>query len=181
MHVLFVCTANQCRSPIAQALFEAQRLDKITATSAGLLPGGRPMPRDGVVRLAERGIDLSGHVSVELTDNAVAGADLIIGMSRRHVRTVVADHTNTRRRCFTLKDFVRRAEHLGPTSGLEALLAALDTGRPTRALLGRDDADDVTDPMGRPGRVWDSVIAELSDQTARLSRILAALPIRAPA
>lgn len=57
--------------------------------SAGLLPGGRPATADGVAVMAARGLDTSAHVSRQLTRDLVAGADLVIGMAREHVREAV--------------------------------------------------------------------------------------------
>ena len=88
--VLFVCTGNTCRSPMAEALFRgmvAERLgcrpDEIerhgvVVASAGLVGLGR---RTGEHRSprgdAEMGADLSGHESQPVTENLVAQADVI--------------------------------------------------------------------------------------------------------
>ena len=44
----------------------------------------------------------------------IIGADLVLGMTRDHVRQVVLTDQTSFGRTFTLRDFVRRAEHVGP-------------------------------------------------------------------
>jgi protein-tyrosine phosphatase len=95
--VLFVCTGNTCRSPMAEAICRqmiAERLgcspDELdergiliasAGTSAHL--GGRASP-EGVQVLAEMGLDLSGHESQPLTPQLARQADLILTMTRSH-------------------------------------------------------------------------------------------------
>ena len=95
--VLFVCTGNTCRSPMAEALCRkliAERLgcapDKLdehgvlvasAGTSAHL--GGRASP-EGVQVLSEMGLDLTQHESQPLTPQLARQADLILTMTRSH-------------------------------------------------------------------------------------------------
>jgi protein-tyrosine phosphatase len=180
MRVLVTCTANQCRSPIAAALLRRSLPvgSRIEIGSAGLLQGGYPVPPDGLALAARQGLDLTGHVSHRIEDGDVEGAALILTMTRQQVREIVALWPVAWPRCFPLKDFVRRAERIldgEPVAGLPRLLARLDAERDPDAVMGAGRHDDVTDPMGRSGRVWRSVLAELEGQTSRLAAVLTRL------
>jgi protein-tyrosine-phosphatase len=174
-----LCTGNTCRSPMAAALL-GRRLDdagvKAQVTSAGLLFDGRPVTDFGRAVMADRGLDTTGHRSRCLRPDFVAGADLVIGMAREHVREAVAlAGPEALRRTFTLKEIVRRGEERGglaPGEPLDAWLDRVGSGRRTADLLGDSDADDVTDPIGGPRRSYERTAEELDDLTARLATLL---------
>lgn len=173
IEVLFVCTANQSRSPIAAALLRqrlaARGIDGVDVASAGLLPGGAPATRDA--QAAVRGLD--GHVSRRLTTALVRRADLVVGLCREHVREVVALAPGTIPRAFTLKEVVRRGSEVGPRrpgEPLDGWLERVGAGRPQADL--HDEAgpeDDVADPTGCRPEVWDRTVAEIDALVGRLT------------
>jgi protein-tyrosine-phosphatase len=64
MNVLFMCTGNICRSPMAAGLFAAHAVGHAlpcTVRSAGLLAEGEPAASGAVEVLAARGVDLTRH------------------------------------------------------------------------------------------------------------------------
>src|SRR5215470_6453866 len=91
MHVLFVCTGNTCRSPMAAALLqhalETRGLTaQVTVASAGTGAwDGAPASEGAYLVALERGVDLSSHRARLLTRELVSSADLILVMSRHHV------------------------------------------------------------------------------------------------
>ena len=156
-----------------------RRLDdagvKAGVSSAGLLFDGRPAAEHGVTVMADRGLDTSGHRSRLLQPDLVAGADIVIGMARTHVREVVALVPEVWGRAFTLKEIVRRGEERGGRETgepLDAWLARLQAGRRLPDLLGDSDDDDVADPIGGPRRHYERTADELDDLTTRLARLL---------
>src|SRR5690606_11568271 len=87
--ILLVCTANQCRSPMAEGLLRRiLALSGVGAEvgSAGLLPGGAPATPEAIATMAARRIDISGHVSRTVDVEMARTTTLIIGMTRQHVR-----------------------------------------------------------------------------------------------
>ena len=86
--ILFVCTGNTCRSPLAEAIgrrVAAERGMPIEFGSAGVAAFPGEGASDGSLRAAERhGLDLSTHEATRLSENVVAAADLILTMSPGH-------------------------------------------------------------------------------------------------
>lgn len=88
MRLLFVCTGNTCRSPMAEAiarqLADERALD-VTASSAGTSAWEGAPASDGALLVAlEEGLDLSMHRAQVLSRELVAAADLILVMSPHH-------------------------------------------------------------------------------------------------
>ncbi len=88
MTVLFLCTGNTCRSPMAAALMR-RALDKrgrsdIIVESAGLAADGSPASANAVEALREWSLDIAGHVSRPVTPELLRRADVIAAMSPSH-------------------------------------------------------------------------------------------------
>ena len=87
-HVLFVCTGNICRSPLAASLLERALKDRgleVEVTSAGTGAwDGAPASEGAYLVGLERGLDLSGHRARLLTRELVEEADLILTMACHH-------------------------------------------------------------------------------------------------
>jgi protein-tyrosine phosphatase len=184
--VLFLCTANVCRSPMAAALFSSvaadldrPATDPAVAISAGLLEEGRPVLPEVVTVLSGYGLDLSGHRSRQMTATDVGEADLVLGMERRHGREAVLLVPSALGRTFTLKDLVRRGEKSGPRGRVETLDSWLETvgqGREKSSLIGRSADDDVADPLGGVLADYRATAAEIADLVERLARLLGPEP-----
>ncbi|WP_082855460.1 low molecular weight protein-tyrosine-phosphatase [Paraburkholderia phytofirmans] len=90
-HILIVCTANICRSPIAEVLFRERLTDRsICVDSAGLSAlVGREMCKDAAKMLSENGYDGSRHRAQQLTMPMLHSADLVLVMQDDQVSGIV--------------------------------------------------------------------------------------------
>jgi protein-tyrosine-phosphatase len=93
--ILFVCTGNVCRSPMAAGLLR-QRLghegldSRYQVDSVGVWAlEGRAASPYAVAVMAERGIDISGHVAHTITADDIAEADLVLVMGREHAQMIL--------------------------------------------------------------------------------------------
>jgi protein-tyrosine phosphatase len=92
-HVLFVCTGNTCRSPMAEAMLRqalaARGLDQVSVSSAGTGAwDGAPASEGAYLVGLENGFDLSNHSARLLNRELVRSADLILVMSGHHLARV---------------------------------------------------------------------------------------------
>lgn len=83
MNVLFVCTGNTCRSPMAAA-YVNYKFGNITAKSCGICADGSPVSENSKTAMAEIGIDISSHLSAPITRELVNWADRIVCLSPSH-------------------------------------------------------------------------------------------------
>jgi len=87
--ILFVCTGNICRSPLAEALLKRalheRGVEEVTVESAGTGAwDGAPASEGAYLVALERGLDLSGHRARLLTREIVEDAGVILTMARHH-------------------------------------------------------------------------------------------------
>ncbi|MCL2514703.1 MAG: hypothetical protein FWD85_03840 [Microbacteriaceae bacterium] len=172
--ILAVCSGNVCRSPLVELLL-AQRLrdrDDFAVTSAGTI--ARPdmrMTAQMVAVVHDHGIDESdahAHGAQRLFEDTVAGADLILGLTREHRATAVQLAPGALRRTFTLTEFARltrllqsgtRGAHAHQPTAAELVAEAFER----RGLDPAHDParDDIDDPIGRSQATYVRVGGEI--------------------
>lgn len=82
--VLFVCTGNTCRSPMAAAILARLR-PTWEVSSAGLFADGSPISENALLVLHENGItSADSHISTPVSEELIIGADDVVGISSRH-------------------------------------------------------------------------------------------------
>lgn len=106
--VLFVCTGNVCRSPMAEGLFKqtVRGRGDYRVVSAGVgAVDGQPASDHAVRALREIGIDIRGHRSQHLTADLVNEADYIFGMTHSHVDAIMLLYPQAAEKTFLLREF----------------------------------------------------------------------------
>lgn len=163
MHVLFVCTANICRSAYME-LLARHRLgpdSTVTVASAGT-HGFRDKPMDRTMAATLAGeVDTTAFRSRPLTIRLVDEADLVLTADRAHRQFVLEEHPAAFRKVFTLGQFaevVRRTREAGEElRGPELLRAAA-----TMSGIAQLDAD-VADPFGRGSAVAEACASQVRE------------------
>ncbi len=145
LRVLFVCTANICRSPFMELLARDLAPEGVEFASAGTHGYvDAPMCEEMAAPLAARQISHEGFRSRVLTGDHVEQADLVLTAETTHRRFILDDHPWAFRRVFTLGQFM-------------AAVRADDSGASGRDLLTRlgerrglaDPSLDLPDPFRR--------------------------------
>ena len=110
--VLFVCTGNTCRSPMAEGLFNKMLLDsgkdqEVFAVSGGVgAPEGQPASENAVKVMRNMGIDISPHRARQVSGDLMM-ADLILTMTKGHKAYILDQFPETRDRVFLLDEYVK--------------------------------------------------------------------------
>jgi protein-tyrosine phosphatase len=172
MHVLFVCTGNICRSPMAEQLFRLRAreigLTDVETFSAGTwATDGSPATDEAQQVLIGAGVDGGGsaHRSQTLTKEMVERADLVIAMTSVHLREISSIAPGSQGKVFLLKEITELGESEPDLRGLRA------ARRPEwrRAL-------DLDDPMGFGIGTYRSCFREIAKGIDELLRRLAPTP-----
>jgi protein-tyrosine phosphatase len=170
--VVFVCTGNRARSPLAEALFRRHSTGvPTTVSSVGTLElGDMPALPDAVTAGKRLGVDLASHAARHLSPGGLASADLVLGFEPFHVSTAVDEGRAMPSRTFLLRELVMLlgaapsgTDHV---SHARVAIAGADSRRlqswPAPAELV------VSDPLGQPAQM----MHQTAEQIDRLVREL---------
>jgi protein-tyrosine-phosphatase len=107
--ILFVCTGNICRSPMAEGLLKKMVQDhqwSVETQSAGLAAfNGVPATQEAIEACKEKGIDISAHQSQPLSKNLVLESTLILTMTDKHKESILRKMPQLADKVSLLSDF----------------------------------------------------------------------------
>ncbi|MGF6953258.1 protein-tyrosine-phosphatase [Neobacillus sp. B4I6] len=104
-HILFVCTGNTCRSPMAEAILKNKAVDEIEVRSAGIYAANGSEASPHAKRVLEDNGIVHNHRSSLLTSDEVEWADLILTMTSSHKLAILQQYPHEGQKVYTLKEY----------------------------------------------------------------------------
>ena len=175
--ILFVCTGNRCRSPVAEVITRALTAGlPVEVSSAGTLPTqSMPSPAETQRAAATLGYDLSGHSSRGLAEQDPASADLVIGFELGHIATAVVEYETEASRTWLLSQLVRTLEATPSGSSDDPLVRAgklISAAHEMRGPRPTTLEDQIADPIGRPASIHEATARTIDDLCKRMAALL---------
>jgi len=112
--VLFACTANVCRSPMAEAilknLIKKENLEKFVEVDSFAVWGGDGFSPSNLSQkvMQEHGLDISSHLSQSISPKILNSGDLILCMTPQHKSDLLHVFPHFENKIFTLTEFGRK-------------------------------------------------------------------------
>ncbi len=144
LKVLFVCTGNSCRSPMAAALFQKMTKDQgldVEVKSCGTSTlSGLSASKPAIEVLRREGIDISDHKAVPVNSQLVNWADIILVMEEKHKEEITEKFPQARGKVYLLTEFANR------------------------------EKKDIIDPIGKPPEVYEGLVLDLKYYLGKIIR-----------
>lgn len=187
--ILFVCTGNTCRSPMAEGLFRKLATEaglNTEARSAGVSAwDGSPISKHSANILRSRGF-AGSLTSSALSGETIAWADLILTMTTGHKQTILRRYPESADKVYTLKEFAeddpsvtetvaeqqRFHSELQIKQALGQTITDDELRRAKQLGLGMPDFD-IADPFGGDQEIYEQCADEIESYVVRLIRKLA--------
>jgi protein-tyrosine phosphatase len=175
--LVFVCTGNRFRSPLAEAFVRRLTLGlPVAVESFGILDVSGSSVLTEALELGHwSGIDLSHHRARQLGAESLAHADLVLGFEPSHVRHAVVDADAPRDRSFTFRDFDSLLETTSAPASDDVVTRAREI---VEAAAGRGELpqesirSSITDPYGRSWQVYRETAEEIRTLSITLAESL---------
>ena len=173
-HVVFICTANRFRSPIAEGFLRDLARDfPVRVTSMGVRPVRIASALPEAIDIArEMDSDITPHRSQVLTEGCLAKADLVIGFERAHVLATVAKGKAANERTFTITEFADLLSRMDSVEGSDPIERAREVVRQAHAkrsiVSWSAVRSEMVDPVGGPISAYRNTAVRLKSLTARM-------------
>jgi protein-tyrosine-phosphatase len=163
--ILFVCTANICRSPTAEYLSRHRfGSDDFHVRSAGFMAADKRCPDELQRVLAGRGVSVADHRSYKLDVDTLTAADLILTMESRHVLDATVLDRRSLRKTLPLKEAARE---IRKGEDIDSFLERLNAERDAQKYLSAVDLD-VADPYKKRLKVYEKAVEEIDGLVSTL-------------
>lgn len=116
MNILFVCTGNTCRSPLAEAIFNHLKTGDAFASSAGIFAFEGSEAAEHTIKVLEENKMKLDHRSKPVEEEMIKEADYVFTMTKGHKDVLMEKFPGAADKIFTLKEYV-----LGPDGDLDIL------------------------------------------------------------
>lgn len=154
-NIIIVCTANICRSPVAEAILRdrlsKQGLDGWQVKSAGTwASNGQPASHYSIEILAEEGLDIARHTSQTVDAHLLGESDLILCMELGHVEALKSEFPHWASRTYPLSEMTGQLYSIHdpygePRPAYEKMVAELtqliEDGLPRIIMLARNNEE----------------------------------------
>lgn len=173
--LVFICTGNRFRSPLAEAVVAPLVAHlPVDLSSLGTLDlGGAPPLRAATKAAKKLGLDLSTHRSRTLIGADLSEADLIVGFEAAHVGAAVLEAHARRKRTFLLTELVELLEASAPLETddpLERARTALVSADEIRRQDPVRGQAEIPDPLGGSARMAREIAREVERRADLLAR-----------
>ena len=165
MKILFVCTGNLCRSPMAEGLMryllQERGCSDVEVASVGTWAyHGSPATTEAIETLRKRGVDLEAHRSRPAEVAQLNDADVVVAMTSVHVREIASLAPEAINKVVLMKELKEiEPDELPDGAAPAERVGALLRGRRPKSRRSLD----VDDPMGLPTAAYERALREIEE------------------